>query len=212
MQQGGDLLPDGLEVAEAGADRPLQFRERVEQPVVSRPPPQFLPETLDRVQLRAVAGQAFELQVRVLRQRLVDRPAPVPRRVVEKQHHLLVSVLRVDTPHVPQVVGERLLHPPRLALARLLPGVFGALQRVAVQSRAGQVDHGEDVKQVLVVARAHHRPVPLDAQRRPERRHHRETRLVLAQQHYLAGLGFFFSAAMSCRAWACLPGSPRSWW
>ena len=88
--QAPDPAPHRLEVAQAGPDRPLQVRQALEQPVVRRPPPQQLPEPLDHVQLRAVARQPLELQVRVVGQRLVDRLAPVPRGVVDDQHHPLV--------------------------------------------------------------------------------------------------------------------------
>jgi hypothetical protein len=54
-------------------DRPLQISQAVEQSIVRRTPTQLLPESLDRIQLRAVAGQALELQVAVLRQHLIDR-------------------------------------------------------------------------------------------------------------------------------------------
>lgn len=143
-------------------------------------PPQRLPQTLDWVQLRAIAGQPLEFQVWVRRQRLIDVLARVLRRVVDQQHHLLVLVLWVDPPDRPQVVGKRLLQRPRLALARLLLDVLGALQRVAMHRCVEQVDHGEDVQQILVVARPRRRPVSLDPQRRHQGRHHRQTPLVLA--------------------------------
>src|SRR5262249_22312188 len=84
------LLPHGLEVTEAAPQRRLQVRQRVEQAVVRRPPPQLLPEPLDRVQLRAVARQPPELQMRVVPQRLVDGPAAMPGGVVDQQHHARV--------------------------------------------------------------------------------------------------------------------------
>src|SRR5215475_12601116 len=87
VDEGEDLPPKGLEVAEAGPDRRLQISDRVEQPVVRRPPPQPLPEALDHVQVRAVAGQPVELQVRVVRQRLVYQLAAVPGGVVQGQYH-----------------------------------------------------------------------------------------------------------------------------
>src|SRR4051794_12633858 len=56
-----DLVPHGLEVAQACPQRTLQVRQRVEQAVVRRTPAQLLPQPLDRVQLRAVARQPLEL-------------------------------------------------------------------------------------------------------------------------------------------------------
>src|SRR5436190_15405823 len=56
FEEAFDLVPHGLEVAQAGPQRPLQLGQGVEQPVMGRPPPQLLPEPLDRVQLRAIAG------------------------------------------------------------------------------------------------------------------------------------------------------------
>src|SRR5262249_9924745 len=53
-----DLVPHGLEVAEAPPQRRLQVRQCVEQTVVGCTPTQLLPQPLDRVQLRAVARQA----------------------------------------------------------------------------------------------------------------------------------------------------------
>src|SRR5690348_15600759 len=73
-----DSPPNRLEVAQVVADRPLQVLQVVEQPVVRRPAAQHPPEPLDGVQVRAVARQPVELQVWVLRQGVVDRPAPVP--------------------------------------------------------------------------------------------------------------------------------------
>src|SRR5262245_49056536 len=72
-----DLGPHGFGVAEAGPQRRPQVGQRVEQPVVCRPTPQLLPGPLDGVQPRAVTGQSLELQVWVVPQRLVDRPAAV---------------------------------------------------------------------------------------------------------------------------------------
>lgn len=175
----------------------LQVGQGIEQPIMSRPPSQHLPEPLDRVELRAVRRQPLALQVRILRQRFVNRLAPVPRRVIKQQHHLGVLLRRVDLGYMPQVVGERLLQAAVLALARFLLCIFGALQGVAVQGRTEQVHHSEDIKQVLAVARPHLGPVSLDPQGRPEGRHHRETGLILAQQDDLPCLRFFWSAAMS---------------
>src|SRR5262249_45889933 len=78
LEQALDPLPHGLEVAEAGSQRLLEVRQRVEQAVVRRPPPEHLPEALDRVELRAVGRQPLEPQVRVIPQGLVDWPPFVP--------------------------------------------------------------------------------------------------------------------------------------
>ena len=78
----------------------------------------------------------------------------------------LCSLGRVQPGDVPQVGGERLLHPPGLALAGLRLGPRRALQRVGVQHAGDDVDHRQDVEQVLAVPGADDRPVPLDPQRR----------------------------------------------
>ena len=48
-KQGFDLVTHGLEVAEAGAERPLQVGQAVEEAVVRRPAAQLLPEPFDGV-------------------------------------------------------------------------------------------------------------------------------------------------------------------
>src|SRR5262245_39370433 len=68
------------------ASAQLQIRQRVEQTVVRRPPPQRLPQSLDRVQLRTVAGQTLQPQMRVRRQRLRDRLTRVPRPLPRRRH------------------------------------------------------------------------------------------------------------------------------
>src|SRR5262249_43626479 len=196
-----DLVPHGLEVAKAGPQRRLQVGQRVEQPVVRRPPPPLLPEPLDRVQLRAVTGQPLELQVRLPAQGVVDRPAAVPRRVVDQQHHPRVPLARVNPADVAQVGRERLLPAAGLAPpAGSLPGTPGALQGRAVYSGADQVDDPEHVEQVLAVARADGRPVALDAQGRRQGRHHGEAGLVLAQEDEFTGRRPFPRSAKSSRA------------
>ncbi len=107
-------------------------------------------------------------------------------------------------PLVPQVGRERLLHPTGLALARLLLGVLRALQGVRVDGRGDQVDDCEDVQQGLAVPRPDHRPMPLHPERRGQRRDHRESCLVLFQQHEFPGVRPFVRSAISSLAFAWL--------
>src|SRR5207248_2670398 len=69
---------------------------------------------------RAITRQPPELQVRVIRKCFVNRLAAVPWGVVDYQHGPLVPIRRVRSGDVSQVGSERLLHPPRLALAVFL--------------------------------------------------------------------------------------------
>src|SRR5262245_66504307 len=73
IDEGENPLSGGLEVAEAGPDRPLQVRDGVEQPVVGGAAAQLLPEALDHVEARAVARQPVQLEVRAFRQGLPDQ-------------------------------------------------------------------------------------------------------------------------------------------
>lgn len=204
-----DLVSHGLEVAEARPQRRLQVRQRVEQTVVRRTPTQLFPHPLYWVQLRAIARQPVELQVRVVPQRPVDRLAPVPRGVVDHHHDPRVSRTRVDPPDMAQMRGERFLHPARLALARPPRGVLWALQGVGVDRGTDQVDDREHVQQVFAVPGSYQRPVALHPQRRCQRGDHGEAGLVLAQQDEFTGRRPFPRSARSSWAWTCFWGLPR---
>ena len=203
------LVPQGLEVTQARPQRCFQVCQGIEQAVVRRPSPQLLPKSFDRIQLRTVARQSLEFQVRVVFQRLVNGLAAMPRGVVDHQHDLRIVLLWIHATDVPQVSREGFLEPSRFALARAFLGVLGALQRVRMHRRRDQIHDREDVQQILVVARAHRRPVTLDPERGRQRRHHGEAGLVLAQQDEFTGRGAFPNAARSSFACACLTGSPR---
>jgi hypothetical protein len=76
---------------------------------------------------------------------------------------------------------EPLLQAAVLALARLAGGVPAALDGGGVHRRGDHVEDRQDVQQVLAVPAADDRPVPLDAERGGQGRHHREAGLILAQ-------------------------------
>jgi hypothetical protein len=62
---------------------------------------------------------------------------------------------------------------------------------------------------IRVLPGPHPRTTPLHAQGGVARRDQGKTRFLLAQQHALSLLGFFFHAVSSARAACCFSGSPR---
>jgi hypothetical protein len=62
-----------------------------------------------------------------------------------------------------------------------------------------EVKRPEDIHQIVAIQIAHDGAVPFEPQGRPQAGDHREARLILTQQHELAGVSFFL-----------MPGAPAA--
>ena len=111
----------GLQPGEVLTEGALELGRVCEESVVRGMVAETLPQALDDVELRAVAGEAVELHVRHARQGLLNPRPPVPRRPVDGQHDLREERLGIDAPDVQQVAREILLHPTGFAVGRFAP-------------------------------------------------------------------------------------------
>jgi hypothetical protein len=109
-------------------------------------------------------------------------------------HEYDVGVLRggINPRDITQKAGERLLQAP-LPRHTLLPVPLctASLCDTRRHVAAHQIERTEDVDHIVAVQITDDRPMPFNAQSRPQRRHHGKASRILTQQDELSGFGFF---------------------
>jgi hypothetical protein len=178
-------MPEGLVVAQTIAQGPLERAHRGKEAIMCRAASQDLPEALNHLELGAVARQPIQLQVREAFEPRGDQGPLVPGGVVDHQDHAWRSGLGISSCNIPQVLDERRLQG---ALGRRGPL---ALHDSRAQMASHQIQRAKDIGPVMAIQIADHRPMPFKPQGRPQRRNHREARLILTQQDQVPRLGFF---------------------
>ena len=79
-------MVEGLVVAEPVPQGLLQWGACGQEPMVCGPPPQDFPEARDDLQLRAIARQSGQPQLRQLVEHLGAEAATMPGRMVDDEH------------------------------------------------------------------------------------------------------------------------------
>ena len=102
-------MPECLVIAQIVTQGLLERAHRDKEPIVGRTAPQHPPEALDHLQLRTIAGQPVQLDMRQLVERRGDQGALVPGGVVDHQHDARVLRSRIGPGDIAQVPRKRLL-------------------------------------------------------------------------------------------------------
>src|SRR3712207_3782382 len=92
-------------VAQAVAQGVREPGSRPKAPIMRGPPAQHLPETLNELELRAIAGSSIAFQMRTRSERLRDQGSAMPGGMGDHEHRTRMLGRRIgpsDLPHVPR--------------------------------------------------------------------------------------------------------------
>jgi hypothetical protein len=178
-----------LVVAQAVTQGPLERDHRGKETIVCRASPQHLPEPLNHLELGAVTWQSVQLQMRHVVEACGDQGSCVPGGVVDHQDHTRIPGGGVGACQIPQMPDEHCLEG---VLCRRGPL---ALHDPCAQMASHQIQRAKDIGYVMAIQIADHGSMPFKPQGRPQRRDHREARLILTQQDQFPRLGFFLRPA-----------------
>lgn len=155
-----------LVVAETVAQRLVDLGDGRQQPIMSGPPASHFLETLDHVQLGAVAGQRRDFQRRKCCKNRVNRGSLMPGRVVNDQHDPGLLRRGIHEDDGAQVVGTGLLQVAPFREPSLLRP-----QRTLDQARRQLASHDiqcpEEIERGMSIKVADERTVALYAQWSP---------------------------------------------
>ena len=196
-----------LVITEVVVQRLLECRHRRQEAIVRGTPPQDFPEPLEHLQLRTVTGEGIPLQMVVGVQDLVDQDPSMPGGRIDYDHPPREGEGRVRPSHIT----------PMRRKAHVEMALFGDCWSLALsrphdhtrgQPATDQIQGAKDGERVVTSEVADQRPVAFDAPGSAQRWAHGKAGCILAQQHELPGLRFFFKAARAWRAVSCWSGSP----
>jgi hypothetical protein len=91
---------------------------------------------------------------------------------------------------IAQMTSKGLLQVP-LFSSPLQLGLRGTFHQAGGQATTAQIQGAKAIQVIMAIEVAHHRPMSFDPQGGAKGRNQGKTRRILAEQHKLAGLGFF---------------------
>jgi hypothetical protein len=180
-----------------------------EQAIVRGPAAQHPPEALNDIELWTLTRQPLHPQMGMGRSHLLHPCAAMPGRIIDRDDDLGIRTDRIGARNIPEVRCKRHVQALLFALACLGLAACRLLEQAGRELPRDHIERRHTIDLVLVIPRADGGAMALHPQRGPSRGHQGKAGFVLASQHALPRLGFFFHAASSSRAACCFWGSPR---